>query len=365
MKIKRNIKRTVAFVLLCALCVGIFTGCKNDADKIVLELEEPNEKITATLDKSFMNLWIADLNYRYSFLTEQFGFDKVMTDDNKTLGQVIVTDAVTSAKNMLAAEYVYDYVEGFDFGEEQNAVVDEVMVNIVAQYGSEAILKDELAKSGSDMESLRRYLVLEFKCRLLYNMLFETPDSKYAVTEKELKERFERDYRIAEMILFDTRGTLKDDGTIEPYSEEKIKEIEALATSVYDAIISGEATFEDMQDAHNQDAFEQQYPFGYFVTNDTTYPEEFTSAVMSMKDNEIRLVKVPAGYQIVRKNPMNPELYKSNGNFSAMLAQTVSVEKFQNYIESATDYVTVNEDVAKELDPSSIAVFPLSEIFGG
>ena len=363
---KRFLVKLLCVLIVCVTVMPLFSGCTDgDLDKVVMEYKDGEGKVTSKLDVAFLNLWLAEVNSNgYEQFAAQLdnGWDTVIDEKQKlTLSEVVKTSAVDGAKNMLAGEFLYDNVYDIGFTDQQEAVVDEVINGIISSYGTKELLEEALEKSSTNLDALRRYIVIEFKCKLLYYNLFEAEGAPMMPADEDYREYFAKNYRIADTIYIDTRGYAKEDGTVAYLNDEQLKEKEMLANDIYNQVKADPSTYELLQKQYNQDNYTTTYPFGYFVTADGTFPEKFEKAVLSMGDGEIRLVKTDEGYHIIRKNPMDDGLYASNGDFKSMLKQELCLKGYADLVNPVVDGVEVDEDNLKLVDPAVIPGLSFSQ----
>ena len=363
--VSKSITRILCiFVVLMSIVVCV--SC-SDNKNAVIEYRDKNGKVTSGLDQSFMSLWIAVQNYQYSTYISAFdsleGYNTVIDKQSgKTLDEVMLDEAVRTAGEMLKAEYIHDNVYNISFSKEQQDSVDMYIDALVANIGSKKALESALSKYGTSISALERYLVLSAKYQTLYNTLY-SEGGVNEITDDMKKQYFAENYSVADHILFDVRGKQKEDGTVIPLTEEEILSKKTKAEEVYAAILSQVYTFDEAKEMFNEDAYSKQYPFGYFVTDDGTFWEEFESAALEMQENEIRLVKTNAGYHIILKKPMNTELYKSNGDFSDSLEILISQDSFSMLLDDAKDGVVINDNEISKFKPSLIKPFGFDEFF--
>lgn len=353
--------------LLCVLlvfCCVVACVCCSDGKNQVMKLSDSNGKQVAVVDQSFMSLWIGLQNYQYSAYISAFekigGWQTVVDrQTGKTLDDRMLDEAVETLKRMLCAEYIHDNVYDISFSKEQQNSVDAYIDTLVTNAGGKAALESALSAYGTNIDSLERFLVLSAKQNTLYTT-FYSQGGAYEVTDDMKKKYFEENYCIADHIFIDLRGTQKEDGTVIPLTDEQKSAKLSKAEEIYNALSSGVYSFDEAKAQFNEDAYSQQYPFGYFVSGDGTFGQEFESAAMQMKEDELRFVQTSAGYHIILKKPMNGELYKSNGNFSDSLSTIISQNLFVELLETADLKVEINEEALNQLKPSLIKPFDFS-----
>ncbi len=358
---KKMLIRGAALCLALVMTVLCTVSCSEKNEGAVIRYVSDDGKTTATLDSSFMSLWIAVQNYQYLSYISAFdaaqGWDTVV--DKQTgarLKDVMLDEAVRTASSMLEAEYLHDNVYKIEFSDEQEDSVNEYINSLVVSKGSQKALESELSMYGTSISALRRYMTLMLKYETLYESFYNENGIR-KITEQQKQSYFEENYAIIDHILFDMRGKQKDDGTVIPLTEEEENAKTAAAEELYSAISAGVVGFDEAKELYNEDAYAEQYPFGYFVTDDNTFWSEFQHAALEMQEGEIRLVRTYAGLHIMRKNPMKGELYTSNGNFYDSLGTILSQEDFLLQLEGVSDGIAVNDSAAEKLDVSLIKPF--------
>lgn len=361
---KMSYKRPVALVLVCAmlLAVSIFTGCTKY--EYAIELKDGG-KTVGGIDQKLMSLIMSVSN-------SQMGVDAYAGTNiwntpypgsDKTIKDIVVAQTKAYAKGLLQAEYLCDKVYGIGLTDEQTALVDTCIEDMKNLYGGKKGLESILSTYGTDIGSLSRYMLLVIKQKIVYEALYSVDTGiRYSEIQKNKESYFENNFLVEDHILLKYSGGIKADGTEIPLTqEEKLKKLET-AKTLYAEIENGVRTFDDALKEFGEDTYILGYPFGYFVMKDAdmgSLSHDVQNAVREMEVGEIKFVETNEGAYIVRRNPMSPELYKSNGNFELQLESMVVQEDFLTLCENAAT-VNVNDEIINGLDPENIPSFNMS-----
>ena len=121
-------------------------------------------------------------------------------------------------------------------------------------------------------------------------------------------------------------------------------------------------------ETYSEGQYGDVYPEGYFVPYNGTAEglhADVTAKVQAMAVDEIAMIetKSPAGIYIIKKHPMNAELYKTKEGFGENLKFALKYDNYLKQLETA-DGVDIHEDVINSIDPSVIPPFNIDEYFG-
>lgn len=359
---KRILLKLVSLVcVLSMLFVGL-CSCAEKKDNVVLKYTS-GSKVEGSLDRSFMYFWISMQKSMYNSIAQSSadGWQSVVDGDKgTTLSDLLMTESAESAKKLLAIEYLHDKVYKITLTDEQKDSVASQVEKLAQNYGSKEKLDTVLSQFGANSDTLKRYFELVLKQNDLYDYLYGENGTS-VISEEAKKQYFIENYSIVSHIFFSTAGTQKDDGTTVSMPEEQVEEKRQTAKQVYEAVKNGGADFTELQTQYNEDAAASQYyPYGFFVTNDSTFPTEFTTNAINLAVGDYAYVETPnVGIHVLKKLEMNSDYYNAYEDVYKTITDTLSSEDFNKKLADYTVNVNVNEKLMEQFDTEKIPVFSL------
>ena len=353
----------IALICLLLLMCTVLFGCKSSNN--VAEIENGSGKVVGEIDQKLMSLIMSVSNSQLG--AEAYAgtdiWNTTYPGSDKTVKDIVVAQARAYAVGLLQAEQLCDTVYGSGLSKEQISFVDSYIDELTTVYGGTKGFESVLSSYGTDVEALKRYMLLVIKRDAVYKTLYtQETGTRYPDIQSAKKDYFAKNFFVEDHILIKYSGGMKADGTEIPLSPEQQQAKREAAKALYAEIQNGVRTFDEALAEFGEDTYVLGYPFGYFISRDFDWsgmPSVVQSAVREMTEGEIRFVDAETGAYIVRKNQMNPELYKSNGNFDLYLESTIAQEDFLLQCEYAGD-VNVDEELLAELDPENIPAFDMS-----
>ncbi len=365
-------KKKIVYIVIAVLCAALVAavvffavGSFGSDKKAVMEYRNDKGKVTGEIDMNLMSLVMSVVN-------SQLGADayagtglwdmEYQEGSGKTVKDVVVAQAKAYAQGLLQAEYLHDHVYSLELSKDYVTFLDSYIDELTASFGGKKQLEDYLSTYGTDSESLKRYMILVMKSDALRAAFYSEGGLRYGQIEPIKKAYFEANYSIADHILLKYSGGVKDDGTEIPLTEEEKQQKKEKARVLFDEIQNGVRQFDDALIELGEDTYILGYPYGYFVADNynlSGLSEDVQNAVREMEVGEIRLVEAENGSYIIRRNPMNAEMYKSNGDFNAYIESAVIQEDFLNQCESASSLV-VYDEFLENLDPENIPSFNMN-----
>lgn len=353
----------IALICLLLLMCTVLFGCKSSNN--VAEIENGSGKVVGEIDQKLMSLIMSVSNSQLG--AEAYAgtdiWNTTYPGSDKTVKDIVVAQARAYAVGLLQAEQLCDTVYGSGLSKEQISFVDSYIDELTTVYGGAKGFESVLSSYGTDIEALKRYMLLVIKRDAVYKTLYtQETGTRYPDIQSAKKDYFAKNFFVEDHILIKYSGGTKADGTEIPLSPEQQQAKREAANALYAEIQNGVRTFDEALAEFGEDTYVLGYPFGYFISRDFDWsgmPSVVQSAVREMTEGEIRFVDAETGAYIVRKNQMNPELYKSNGNFDLYLESTIAQEDFLLQCEYAGD-VNVDEELLAELDPENIPAFDMS-----
>lgn len=352
---------------LC-VCLAVLTfapglvSCSEKNGKTAMEYVDPNNNVTSSVSQGFMSLWIAvQKNASAEYLafvdSDENGWSMVLDEKTgETFSELYRRDCTLSLRNLLAAEYVHDYVYGIEFTDEQQKSVEQKINTVATSFGSEKALEEEMQKYGATVKDYERYLCLMLKQTTLFNSFYGENGIR-AVSEEDKMQYFKDKYAIVYHIYIDTRGVVKDDGTVVSLTAEEKAQKAEYANGIYDSITSGEISFEEALLLYTEDSYASSNSMGYFVTRGDKYPAEFTDAALRLAVGDVTMAQTASGIHIIKRYEMDETLYSANDDVYTAISQALISEDFSDLLSSVSDGVKIYDDVIAELDAALIKPF--------
>ena len=353
-------KKIIALVMAAVLCLALLASCNNNSSRDVMSIEGGN-----SLSVNYIYLLTSIQKSMYYSMISEYGNDwnaVANTLTGETFADMLKKMTYSYASSSLICEYLFDKEYKLNFTEEDSASLDSQMAALEKNAGSRQALEEKLSTYGADLASLERYLKISIKQAKIIDYLYGE-EGTVEIPEEKMKEYFKDNYAIVTHIYFNVPATQKEDGTyVSPSAEEKENK-KRIADEVFERIVGGE-DFYALKEEYNEDIYESQYyPDGFFVTNDNTFPAEFTSAAMEMDEGEYRMAETNSenGYSvhIIHKLPMKAELYNTNLQVYQNIYGMLETENFQDLIGSYAELIKADEEALSAIDVNVVPEFSL------
>ncbi len=348
-------------IILC-ICTLFLCACSGNTPAGVINYRN-GSKVLYSFDTGFMYFWISLQKSMYSSVAQSYedGWEHIIdSDNNTTLYDLLMTESRESAKRLISVEYIHDKVYEIQLSDKQNDSIEKQVDNLVSRYGSKNALDSALSRYGADTDTLRRYYSLMLKQNNLYSYFYDE-GGVFAISEEAKQKYFNDNYSIADHIFFKfptKQDVESNDADLATLKAQKKK----TASEVFSAIKSAGADFDTLKEQYDEDVHAKElYPYGFFVTNDSSFPPEFTSAVLGMSVGDIATVETPdTGIHIIRKKQMDSSLYNAYESVEASINDALCAEDFSKRIDGYTSNVTINEGQFASFDPKLIPEFSLN-----
>jgi parvulin-like peptidyl-prolyl isomerase len=300
-------------------------------------------------------------------------FWNTIINDDMTIAQNVTDSVLELCKQALLIDY---FCKEFGLSiTDETALndLDAIMEEVINDFGGEDLLAIELSEYGITIDQMRAYYEQEAKIKLLEEywygelgsrripssdveesyfdsyikidaMTFIFVDSETnsiiideTITDEESRAYFDEHYVKVQHILYmtvDTNG--------EPLSEEEIELAEQNANESFDAITSGEATFEEKKEDNEDSGSEYVFTYGKMV-------DEFEEASFEMEPGEVRLVETEFGYHIIKKFETNDDDFESKlDDVKQSLSKERMTEKvndlYDRLVSGEAEFVEGDED---------------------
>ena len=345
------------FISLFALimCLPMLFSCASN-DKATVMSVESGENVSV----NFLYLLTSIQKSMYSDMVNSYGGDwetVVNEQTGETFSDILYDLVLNSAKSSLICEYLHDNVYGLSLTDEQNQSIDNQIQSMEKNYGSKELLEEQLSKYSADIETLKRYFELSIKQANLYNA-FYGESGVHKIADEQIMKYFEYNYSVVTHIYFNTVSKVKPDGTAVSLTDEEKAQKESIAKEVYNRILAGEDFFE-LRTQYSEDAYESEYyPNGFFVTYDTAFPTDFTVASMEMQVGDTRYVDSDgSGVHIIRKLPMNAQLYNSDQTVYLTIKQNLCGSDFDQRIAQYFEIISIDQEQLSKLLVNVVPAF--------
>lgn len=368
---KRFIKAASLVLALC-LAVGTLCACTSEkkAESPVITITREDGTVYDVMDEGMFAYFAAEQKtmYLYTLLgdgnfqqyalqydTPEF-WNHVDTEGEVSLGEYVYDEAIVlEAKNLLTAAYIFDEVLELEFPEQLYESIDEQMANLEKAMGTREAFDEYLLGYGTTVEAVRRLEELHYKRNLLEMALFNEEAGGTPVSDEDVKLYFKDNYAIVKHVLVNTSFVIKDDGTSRDLTEDELAQKQAMVENVQARIAAGE-DFDALvsEFAASDAAGNETYPHGYFVTDDETFLPEFRDAALDMEVGEVRTVQSSYGTHIMKKYPMNAELYNAYDDVYAKIKETIQATLINAGFEAYSSLVTVDEEIIDSYNITTI-----------
>ena len=372
---KRTFTEILSLVLVCIMAAFSFSSCAKKYDVIyyvddkgniasgfnenMLSFHMSMEKTALLVQMGFNEdapeLW----NMSLKEYGELLGFEVVDSLANTTFGQYNDQASIDIAKNMIAAEYLYDTMKNEDTvagkllssaDKKLEAQVDNTVSQLQLAIGSKEQFESFISGFGITLEDFRKYYEMSYKATELRKAL--------DVSEEEKKEYFANNYAIVKHILINTNSKTNDMGEKISLSEqeklEKLNEVKKI-----EARLSSGEEFEAVYAEYDgQDPGTAYYTDGYFVTDNNMFMPEFQDAALDMNDGEVRTVYTSYGAHIMKKYPMDAEKYNLYSDVESEITTVLTNAEYTKLLAPYVQKIEVNSEIAAKY---SMATVPMMD----
>ncbi|PKM63310.1 MAG: hypothetical protein CVU97_01020 [Firmicutes bacterium HGW-Firmicutes-21] len=334
---------------------------------------------------------IVDSYYDYTGkdVSSDLTFWQTMSD-GKPYSEVAENGALEFCKLIIITDYFCNLYKLEIIDETVIKDLDKLMEDIINDFGGEDLLSIELAKYGITIKELRHYYESYERIKLLKDYWYgekgdmKIPESKVKasflenyykvdvmfysffdssnqfkmdkeITEEEAREYFDEKYVKVQHILYSTV-----DRSGNALSDEEVALAKQKATEAYNAIIAGEASFEDKKADNEDSGTEYVFTYGAMV-------DEFEEASFEMAVGDIRLVETEFGFHIINKLEIDDKdfegkLAEVNKAISKDRMTAVAEAMYQKLLSGKAEFVKSEDDAEYYFFPD--AVFTDGEMNG-
>ena len=356
-----------------------------------------------------INYWYGDVN------SEEF-WGTVVDESSATYDDYYTAAVYKKAQNLLAAAALFDQL-GLTLPASKTDKIDADIEAFIEELGSKKALNTALSAYNVNVDMYREYKLLEAKSAYLADTLYGSDGSKIGAMLKEnyLKENyvafrqilianyyyvFHTDkngdviyYTDTGKVAYDTvKGTPKlEDGAFvyytadgriaydtvtgkpspvldetgaqktEQYSKEAMLERADLAIEIRDKAGNGEAAFQALRLAYNDEASVDDR-LCYLATNvdyasiNMGLMDDIADALAALEVGEVTIVSTDYGYHVIRRYEVESGAYADKANAQWFTDNTYGVYDFINNLENELFLARIADTVARiETDDDLLA----------
>lgn len=366
---------TIRKITLCLMAIiltaGLVCSCNESKTKsIAMSISDDDGKVRGELSEGLFSYLASSQKsyYLMSFIgrenysanasaydTPEF-WNQIDQDGEVTLGEHFFSEAcIDEAKKLLVCEYIFDIVYGLQAPNEVDEKISSTVKTLEKSLGSASALENYLLGFGATIEDFKHREMLEYKRSMLKNFIFDKEKGLAPTSDEEIKEYFKENYAIVKHILINDAYITKDDGSVRGLTDEEKAQKASLVASINARMQAGESFEELAEEYKDGDAYGYvANPHGYFVTENNKYLPEFQKASLEMKVGEIRTVKTEYGTHIIKKYPMNEELFSAYDDVYSEIKASIETKLFDEFVKLYFKNITVNEEVTDSYSVTSI-----------
>ena len=373
MRINLTKRLLLALVAIVVACIAV-TGCDKVENAPVVWVEDEDGNVLTSIDEGMFSYFAAEqktvnmfnllgadaetfANYAKQYDTPDF-WNQLDSEGEVTFGETVFDEAIVlEAKKLVIATYLFDEVYGLVCPDEVYEKIDEQMTSLKNSMGSEKALENYLIGYGANSGQVRKLSEMQYKKSILESAMFTKEVGGTPITDENIRNYFEQNYSIVKHILVNTAFVVKDDGTMRGLTEDELATKKDEVAAIEARIAAGEdfdALAEEFKDADA--AGYAANPHGYFVTDDNTFTTEFQDAALSMKDGEVRTVNTLYGTHIMKKYPMNGELFNAYEDAYNKMSVAMKNEVLTAFYDGCMEIVGTDEEIIGSYDITTVSM---------
>ena len=219
----------------------------------------------------------------------------------KTYGDIVRLQAVMQVQQLFATQ-LYCKEKNISLSKEQLNDIDVAIKNLIRDTfkNSKVNFNMTLARFGVNEQIYKEIKKLERLKAMFEEYLVSPNGGKKPVSDKEIWDKFEKEYvRVKHILIRTATGEYDEEGNPIAFSEEEFAERLAKADDIYNKITGGE-DFE-LYYEESEDPGQETYPNGYCFSRNSGFYLEFEDAAFDMKIDEVRMIETDIGKHIMKK----------------------------------------------------------------
>ena len=360
---KRVFIKILSLMLVVTMAAGVLCSCGKKY--AVIYIEDDNGEIAAGFNENmvaFHMAWEKTSNIVGMGMTEDnpqiwettigdfaksLGQEAAEGYSDVTLGEFYTESAVTSAKTLVAAAYLFDMMKDDETPEGKllaaadrklEAQVDNTVSELQLSIGSKEDFESFISGAGISMEDFRKYYEISQKAIELKSAVY--------VSEEEKKDYFAKNYVVVKHFIINNVYKVNEAGDANvALTAEELAEKNAEIENVRARLNSGEEYEAIFEEYKHTDPGNAIYTEGYFVTRNSGLVPEFEDAAFSMEEGEVRFVKTQYGTHVMKKYALDPEKYLLYSDTKQNIDQQTANAAYSKLVKPYAEKVKVNSEI--------------------
>lgn len=374
MKKRSLILKLLAAALTACLLVSVLSGC--GSVRTLMSYTVDGKTYTIGTDEFELLMKIKKLDICCASLvtrsTDNSSFWGSTTEDGETYEDFYKNLIMDQTKAVLVEKYLFD-VNGLSISQDK---LDGYKSSIKTQndlYGGRGAYKQYFGYTAADYYNI--YMMMVARSEAVSDYLFGE-NGEYKVTAEDLETYYNENYVGYQFIMLDMENKVKldedgnrivateedDEGNetetdayeTEELTDEEKEEKQTLAKAILDELAEG-ASFEEMIEKYSDAYYSVEFPEGMFVLKDGTFINStVTEKIKDLEIGEYTEEAISVGsdsYQyIIKRVDLKPKAYEDEKYLELFegYEDTVMMDKYEKYIETFFDSITVDTAIASE-----------------
>ncbi len=346
----------------------------HDGAAAVLPVTKDGKTYTISTDEFSLLMKIKKLDICCSMLVtrsrDTASYWATTTDDGETYEEYYKNLILEQTKSILVEKYLFD-VNGLSISSDKLAGYKSNIKTQNTYYGGKGAYKQYFGYTAADYYNI--YMMMVARSEAVVDFLFGENGSQ-KLTAEDLETYYKENYVGYQFIMLDMENKVKldeegnriiakeedsegnevdsDSYETEALTDEEKETKQTLVQAILDELAEG-ASFEDMIAKYSDAYYSVEFPEGMFVLKDGTFLS--TTITEKIKDLEIgeyteEAIESNKCQYIVKRVELKDKVYEDEKYLELFeeYEDTVKYDKYENYIETFFDDITVDEAVAAE-----------------
>ena len=366
------ILRLLAAALVACLIISAFAAC--GSAKTLMSVTKDGKTYTISTDEFSLLMKIKKLDICCSMLVtrsrDTASYWATTTDDGETYEEYYKNLILEQTKSILVEKYLFD-VNGLSISSDKLAGYKSNIKTQNTYYGGKGAYKQYFGYTAADYYNI--YMMMVARSEAVVDFLFGENGSQ-KLTAEDLETYYKENYVGYQFIMLDMENKVKldeegnriiakeedsegnevdsDSYETEALTDEEKETKQTLVQAILDELAEG-ASFEDMIAKYSDAYYSVEFPEGMLVLKDGTFLS--TTITEKIKDLEIgeyteEAIESNKCQYIVKRVELKDKVYEDEKYLELFeeYEDTVKYDKYENYIETFFDDITVDEAVAAE-----------------
>lgn len=366
------ILRLLAAALVACLILSAFASC--GSAKTLMSVTKDGKTYTISTDEFSLLMKIKKLDICCSMLVtrsrDTASYWATKTDDGETYEEYYKDLILKQTKSILVEKYLFD-ANGLSISSDKLAGYKSNIKTQNTYYGGKGAYKQYFGYTAADYYNV--YMMMVARSEAVVDFLFGENGSQ-KLTAEDLETYYKENYVGYQFIMLDMENKVKvdeegnriiakekdsegnevdsDSYETEALTDEEKETKQTLAKAILDELAEG-ASFEDMIAKYSDAYYSVEFPEGMFVLKDGTFLS--TTITEKIKDLEIgeyteEAIESNKCQYIVKRVELKDKVYE-NEKYLELFEEyedTVKYDKYENYVETFFDDITIDEAVSAE-----------------